>query len=301
MCAGASPQAGEGICGPALKRGRRWSNVRAVAAGDPILTDVEKRLPGAGKRVGLFVTCLVDLIRPSVGFAAVKLLENAGCKVVVPTQTCCGQPAYNSGDRADTKAIARQTIAAFAECDYVVAPSGSCAGMLAKHYPDLFHDEPDMALKAAAFAAKCRELVSFLVDTLGVTSVQARYDGIVAYHDSCSGLRELGIERQPRQLLASVEGLRLVDLADREVCCGFGGTFAAKYGELSNAIVAQKSANIAASGADTLLAGDLGCLMNMAGKMQREGRTVRVRHVAEVLAGMTQQPPIGESAGEAKP
>jgi L-lactate dehydrogenase complex protein LldE len=284
-----------------LKRGGRWSNVRAVAAGDPILTDVEKRLPGAGKRVGLFVTCLVDLIRPSVGFAAVKLLENAGCKVVVPTQTCCGQPAYNSGDRADTKAIARQTIAAFAECDYVVAPSGSCAGMLAKHYPDLFHDEPDMALKAAAFAAKCRELVSFLVDTLGVTSVQARYDGIVAYHDSCSGLRELGIERQPRQLLASVEGLRLVDLADREVCCGFGGTFAAKYGELSNAIVAQKSANIAASGADTLLAGDLGCLMNMAGKMQREGRTVRVRHVAEVLAGMTQLPPIGESAGEAKP
>jgi L-lactate dehydrogenase complex protein LldE len=284
-----------------LKRGRRWSNVRAVAAGDPILTDVEKRLPGAGKRVGLFVTCLVDLIRPSVGFAAVKLLENAGCKVVVPTQTCCGQPAYNSGDRADTKAIARQTIAAFAECDYVVAPSGSCAGMLAKHYPDLFHDEPDMALKAAAFAAKCRELVSFLVDTLGVTSVQARYDGVVAYHDSCSGLRELGVERQPRQLLASVEGLRLVDLADREVCCGFGGTFAAKYSELSNAIVAQKSANIAASGADTLLAGDLGCLMNMAGKMQREGRTVRVRHVAEVLAGMTQLPPIGESAGEAKP
>ena len=283
-----------------MKRDRRWSNVRAFAAGDPILTDVEKRLPGAGKRVGLFVTCLVDLIRPSVGFAAVKLLENAGCKVVVPAQTCCGQPAYNSGDRAHTKAIARQTIADFTECDYVVAPSGSCAGMLAKHYPDLFDDEPDMSLKAAAFAAKCRELVSFLVDTLGVTSVQARYDGIVAYHDSCSGLRELGIERQPRQLLASVEGLRLVDLADREVCCGFGGTFAAKYGELSNAIVAQKSANIAASGADTLLAGDLGCLMNMAGKMQREGRTVRVRHVAEVLAGMTQLPPIGESAGEAK-
>jgi L-lactate dehydrogenase complex protein LldE len=290
-----------GFAASALKRGRRWSNVRAVAAGAPILTDVEKRSPGAGKRVGMFITCLVDLIRPSIGFAAVKLLENAGCKVVVPAQTCCGQPAYNSGDRAHTKAIARQTIAAFADCDYVVAPSGSCAGMLAKHYPDLFGDEPDMSLKAAAFAAKCRELVSFLVDTLGVTSVQARYDGIVAYHDSCSGLRELGVERQPRQLLASVEGLRLVDLADREVCCGFGGTFAAKYGELSNAIVAQKSANIAASGADTLLAGDLGCLMNMAGKMQREGRKVRVRHVAEVLAGMTELPPIGESAGEAKP
>ncbi len=265
------------------------------------MLDTIKARPGAGKRVGLFVTCLVDLMRPSIGFAAVKLLEDAGCKVFVPSQTCCGQPAYNSGDRAHTKAIARQTIAAFVNCDFVVAPSGSCAGMLSKHYPDLFDDEPDMALKAAAFAAKCRELVSFLVDTLGVTSVEAHYDGIVAYHDSCSGLRELGVQRQPRQLLESVEGLRLVDLPDREVCCGFGGAFAAKYGELSNAIVTQKSANIAATGADTLLAGDLGCLMNMAGRMQREGRTVRVRHVAEVLAGMTDLPPIGESAQEAKP
>jgi L-lactate dehydrogenase complex protein LldE len=264
------------------------------------LTDAEKPKPGAGKRVGLFVTCLVDLLRPSVGFAAVKLLEDAGCKVIVPAQTCCGQPAYNSGDRADTKRIARRTIAAFVDCDWVVAPSGSCAGMLAKHYPDLFDDEPDMSLRAAAFAAKCRELTSFLVDTLGVTSVDAHYDGIVAYHDSCSGLRELGIQTQPRQLLESVEGLRLVDLPDREVCCGFGGTFAAKYGELSNAIVTQKSADIAATGADTLLAGDLGCLMNMAGKMQREGRTVRVRHVAEVLAGMTDLPPIGQGAQEAK-
>jgi len=263
------------------------------------LPDSAKAAPGAGKRVGLFVTCLVDLMRPSVGFAAVKLLEGAGCKVFAPTQTCCGQPAYNSGDRAHAKAIARQTIAAFADCDYVVAPSGSCAGMLAKHYPDLFDDEPDMTLKAAAFGAKCRELVSFLVDTLGVTSVEAEYDGVVAYHDSCSGLRELGVSRQPRKLLASVDGLRLVELEDCEVCCGFGGTFAAKYGELSDAIVAKKSDNILASGADTLLAGDLGCLMNMAGKMQRQGRNVRVRHVAEVLAGMTSLPPIGEKA-EAK-
>jgi len=251
------------------------------------LTDVEKRLPGAGKRVGLFVTCLVDLIRPSVGFAAVKLLENAGCKVVVPAQTCCGQPAYNSGDRADTKAIARQTIAAFAECDYVVAPSGSCAGMLAKHYPDLFHDEPDMALKAAAFAAKCRELVSFLVDTLGVTSVQARYDGVVAYHDSCSGLRELGVKQQPRQLLRSVAGLKIAELPGAEVCCGFGGTFCIKYPAISDKMVSDKAADIEATGAGTLLAGDLGCLLNMAGKLTRRGATVEVRHVAEVLAGMT--------------
>ena len=264
------------------------------------MSDLAKPPPGAGLRIGLFVTCLVDLMRPSVGFSAVKLLEDAGCTVIVPSQTCCGQPAYNSGDRETARTIARQTIAAFEGCDYVVAPSGSCAGMLAKHFPELFDDEPDFSRKAAAFAAKSRELVSFLVDTLGVASVSAHYDGVVAYHDSCSGLRELGVARQPRKLLASVSGLTLVDLKDSDVCCGFGGAFAVKYGELSNAIVSEKSANIVASGADTLLAGDLGCLMNMAGKLQREGRDVRVRHVAEVLAGMTGSPPIGEPARETK-
>ena len=145
--------------------------------------------------------------------------------------------------------------------------------MLAKHYPELFADEPDMAIKAAAFAAKCCELVSFLVDKLGVTQRRrALFDGVATYHDFCSGLRELGVHDQPRKLLASVEGLRLVELDEADVCCGFGGTFAVKYGELSDAIVARKSAKIAATGADTLLAGDLGCLMNMAGKLQREGR-----------------------------
>ena len=252
--------------------------------------------PSAGLRVGLFVTCLVDLMRPSVGFAAVKLLEDAGCKVIVPAQTCCGQPAYNSGDRADAKAIARQTMRAFAGCDYIVAPSGSCGGMLAKHYPELFADEPDASREAVAFAAKCRELVSFLTDTLGVQRVNARYEGVATYHDSCSGLRELGIREQPRKLLASVEGLRLVELEDSDVCCGFGGTFAVKYGELSGAIVAKKTARITATGADTLLAGDLGCLMNMAGKLSREGSKVRVRHVIEVLAGMTDDPAIGQEA-----
>jgi L-lactate dehydrogenase complex protein LldE len=246
-------------------------------------------------RVGLFVTCLVDLMRPSVGFAAVKLLEDAGAEVFVPSQTCCGQPAYNSGDRATTKAIARQTMAAFENCDYVVAPSGSCAGMLAKHYPELFADEPDQAQKADAFAAKCHELVSFLVDVLGVKSVAARYDGVVAYHDSCSGLRELGVAAQPRALLATVEGLTMVDLTGCDVCCGFGGTFAVKYGEISDAIVTEKAANIIASGADLLLAGDMGCLMNMAGKLTRQGKAIDARHVAEVLAGMTDAPAIGKA------
>ena len=247
-------------------------------------------------RVGLFVTCLVDLIRPSVGFAAVKLLEDAGCKVVVPSQSCCGQPAYNSGDRVDAQAIARRTMEAFADCDYVVAPSGSCAGMLAIHYPELFADEPDMAIKAAAFSAKCCELTSFLVDKLGVDRVAAHYQGVAAYHDSCSGLRELGVRDQPRKLLASVDGLRLVELEEADVCCGFGGTFVVKHGELSDAIVARKVDKIDASGADTLLAGDLGCLMNMAGKLKRQGKPVKARHVAEVLAGMTDEPAIGEAA-----
>jgi L-lactate dehydrogenase complex protein LldE len=256
------------------------------------------KLPGAGLRVGLFVTCLIDLMRPSIGFAAVKLLEDAGCKVIVPEQTCCGQPAYNSGDRASAKAIARQTMRAFASCDYVVAPSGSCAGQLAKHYPEIFEDEPDAAREAQAFAAKTRELVSFLVDTLGVIRVNARYDGVATYHDACSGLRELGVRDQPRKLLATVEGLRLVELEDADICCGFGGTFAVKYGELSDAIVAKKAARIVATGADTLIAGDLGCLMNMSGKLQRDGARVKARHVAEILAGMTDEPAIGEGAAK---
>ncbi len=251
-------------------------------------------------RVGLFVTCLVDLMRPSVGFAAVKLLEDAGCSVFVPSQTCCGQPAYNSGDKATTRDIAWATMQAFGDCDYVVAPSGSCGGMLARHYPELFADEPERATIANAFARKCFELVSFLVDVLKVTKVSAKFEGTVAYHDSCSGLREMGVASQPRKLLATVEGLRLVELEGADVCCGFGGTFAVKYGELSDAIVTQKTAHISATGADMLLAGDLGCLMNIAGKLQRQGRTIAVRHVAEVLAGSLDAPPIGAAPQQAR-
>ena len=245
-------------------------------------------------RVGLFVTCLVDLFRPAIGFASVKLLEEADCDVDVPmAQTCCGQPAYNSGDRADTVAIAKNTIEAFEEYDYVVAPSGSCAGMLKKHYPALFAGEGAWEARAKALAEKTYELVSFLVDVMGVSTVQATHEGTVTYHDSCSGLRELGIAEQPRRLLASVSGLRLVEMRDPDVCCGFGGTFCVKYPDVSNKIVEEKTADIKASGADTLLAGDLGCLMNMAGKLQRQGSAVKVRHVAEVLAGMDDGPAIG--------
>ncbi|MYZ50226.1 (Fe-S)-binding protein [Propylenella binzhouense] len=246
-------------------------------------------------RVALFVTCLVDFFRPSVGFAAIKLLEEAGCIVVVPAaQTCCGQPAYNSGDRGDAAELARRTIAACEGHDYVVAPSGSCAGMIRKHYPALLADDPDWSGRAAALAARTHELTSFLADVLGVAAVGARFAGTVTYHDSCAGLRELGIRAQPRRLLAGVAGLSLAELPDADICCGFGGTFCVKYPEISNAIVAEKAAKVAATGAGTLLAGDLGCLMNMAGKLQREGSAVKVRHVAEVLAGMADGPAIGE-------
>ena len=246
-------------------------------------------------RVGLFVTCLVDLMRPSIGFAAIKLLEAAGCQVEVPAaQTCCGQPAYNSGDRPTAQALARQTIAAFGSFDYVVAPSGSCAGMLKKHYPALLADDKTWEPRATAFAAKVHELMAFLVDVRGMTAVDAYLDATATYHDSCSGLRELDVKNQPRALLATVKGLKLVEMADCEICCGFGGTFAVKYSDVSNAMVEKKCANITEAKADLLLAGDLGCLMNMAGKLKRQGWPVAVRHVAEVLAGELAGPPIGE-------
>lgn len=263
-----------------------------------ILAAVSKSPSGSiprPRRVALFVTCLVDLFRPSVGFAAVKLLEEAGCTVEVPPlQVCCGQPAYNSGDRATTRAIAAQVIEAFEGYEAVVAPSGSCGGMLSHHYPSLFDDDPAMKTRAENLAGRSYELMAFLVDVLGVKKVAARYDGAVTYHDSCSGLRELGVKAQPRRLLATVEGLSVSEMKTPEVCCGFGGTFCVKYPEISNAMVGEKSADISASGAGTLLAGDLGCLMNIAGKLQREGSAVQVRHVAEVLAGMGDLPAIGE-------
>ena len=247
-------------------------------------------------RVALFVTCLVDLHRPAVGWSAIRLLEQAGCTVEVPeAQTCCGQPAYNSGDRRTAQDLARNVIDAFAGFDYVVAPSGSCAAMISHHFPALFAGtDPHWRAKAEALAARTFELMAFLVDVRGVRHLGARYEGVVTYHDSCSGLRELGVKAQPRLLLDGVEGLAVKEMAEPEICCGFGGTFCVKYPDISTRMVGDKVADIAATGADTLLAGDLGCLLNMAGRLSREGRPVRVRHVAEVLAGMTgEAPPIG--------
>ncbi len=249
-----------------------------------------------GPRVALFVTCLVDMFRPSVGFATVKLLTDAGCEVEVPeAQTCCGQPAWNSGDRKTAQEIAKQVIAAFEGYDHVVVPSGSCGATIAKDYA-LFFDEADgWRARAEALGAKTHEITSFLTDVLGVKSVPRAADVSVTYHDSCSGLRSLGVQAQPRALLGSVQGLEIREMVENDVCCGFGGTFCVKYPDISNVMVGDKTRNIAATGADLVLAGDLGCLMNMAGKASREGRAFKARHVVEVLAGDLDTPAIGEA------
>ncbi len=246
-------------------------------------------------RVGLFVTCLVDLYRPSVGFAAVKLLEQAGCRVEVPSaQTCCGQPAYNSGDNEHSRQFALQVLEAFEDYDYVVGPSGSCLGMIRCHYPELFADDAELKPRFDALCGKTYELLGFLVDVMQFDSVDASYAGRVTYHDSCSSLREHGVKAQPRQLLAGVDGLELDELQGTDICCGFGGTFCVKYPDISGRMAADKVAAVEATGADTLLAGDLGCLLNLAGKLRREGKSQRVYHIAEVLAGMADAESIGE-------
>ena len=251
--------------------------------------------PNQQPHVGLLVTCLVDTMRPSAGFAAVKLLRDAGAKVSVPAaQTCCGQPAYNAGDNEDAAAIARQVIDAFEPFDYVVVPSGSCAGMLAKHYPGLFEEGSKDHARALQLAQKTHELVAFLHDVMKVEKLDARFSGTVTYHDSCSGLRELNIQHQPRALLAMIEGLELVEMDEAEICCGFGGMFCVRYPDISNDMVAKKCASIGRSGADTVLAGDLGCLLNISGKLKRMNSAVKVRHIAEVLAGDCDTPALAE-------
>jgi len=238
-------------------------------------------------RVGLFVTCLVDLMRPSIGMAAVRLLEAGGAEVCVPpTQTCCGQPGYNSGDRAGAKALAAKVIAEFEGCDYLVAPSGSCSGMIKTHYADLFSDEPEWRARAAALSAKTHELTDFLVNVLKLDTVPGLLAGTVTYHDSCAGLREMGVKGQPRALLAHMRGLKVVEMAGCESCCGFGGTFAIKFGEISTRLADSKCQQIEASGADAVILGDLGCMLNIEGRLRRTGDTAtRVLHVAQVLAG----------------
>lgn len=235
-------------------------------------------------RVGLFVTCLVDLMRPRIGFATLELLERAGCEVVVPgTQTCCGQPGYNSGAREISKTLAKKVLAEFRDCDYVVAPSGSCSGQMKIHAAeDLFKGAPEEA-DFRALAAKWYELSDFLVNVLKIAPTATNV-GTITYHDSCSGLRELGIKHQPRALLATA-GATINEMPDCEKCCGFGGTFSVKLGDISTRMAENKCASIRESGAATIVGGDLGCLLNIEGRLRRTGdNTTRVMHFAEVLA-----------------
>lgn len=249
---------------------------------------------GLKPRVGLFVTCLVDSLRPNIGFSALELLKAAGCEVDIPLdQTCCGQPAFNSGADAQARPLARQVIAQFENFDYLVAPSGSCAAMIKHHYPALLADDPEFFPRAQKLAAKTFELLSFLVDVRGFRPENLASRSTATYHDSCSGLREMGVKAQPRALLGAIDGLTLVPLEGEETCCGFGGTFCVKYSDISNAIVSDKADNVEKTGADLLLGGDLGCLLNMAGKLRREGSNVRVFHAAELIAGRADRA-IGE-------
>mgnify|MGYP003429341008 FL=1 len=238
-------------------------------------------------RVGLLVTCLVDLLRPRIGFATLEVLEAAGCTVVVPqTQTCCGQPAYNSGDRVTARQLAIKLLGEFEDCEYVVIPSGACAGMVRTHYAGLVADDPKLTQRMVMLAAKTYELTEFLVNIAKIENLPGDYTGSVTYHDSCSGLRELGIKIQPRTLLARLPGVTLKEMPDAEECCGFGGAFSVKFGELSAAIAERKCNSINTAAADVVVGGDLGCLLNIEGKLRRMGdQTTRVLHIAELLAG----------------
>lgn len=242
-------------------------------------------------RVGMLVTCLIDMMRPEIGFSVLKLLESAGCEVVVPeSQTCCGQPAYSAGNRQAARDLAKKFITEFEGFDYVVIPSGSCGGMVKTHYADLFSDDPAWQVRMEGLAPRVYELTDFLqtvlkVDKLPVADgggLQAR----ITYHDSCCGLRELGVQKQPRALLDMLPGVQLTEMKDNTVCCGFGGAFSLKYGDISGAIVEEKCTNIRASGADAVVLGDLGCMLNIEGRLRRIGDDkTRVLHIAQVLAG----------------
>jgi len=247
-------------------------------------------------QVSLFVTCLADLFRPSVAFASIKLLEQAGCEVSVPLQqTCCGQPAYNTGDYESSAPLARQLIEQFEPADYVVVPSGSCAGMICHHYPRLLDGE--WRDKALALAAKTFELTTFLNDIAGLRRGKRKPVDLpeVTYHDSCAGLRELDVKHQPRALLKELCDTEVTELQQTDVCCGFGGTFCAKMPEISGKMVGDKLNNALATKARILAGGDLGCLLNIAGRARRLGQPIEVRHIAELLIGDIHGAAIGES------
>lgn len=234
-------------------------------------------------QISLMVTCLGDIIRPAAGKATVRLLRRLGQEIDFPAaQTCCGQPFYNSGYSDLARESARHTLQTFDHGRIVVTPSGSCAAMVRLEYPHLFEDDPAWHERAKDLAARTYELSEFLVRKLGVTDVGARYEGKVAFHYACH-LRGLGVTDEPLQLLRAVHGLELMPFNHDDQCCGFGGSFALRYPEISTAMVQDKTRCLTASGARTVVSTDAGCLMNIGGRLQREGQSLAVLHLAEVL------------------
>lgn len=235
-------------------------------------------------KVTLFVQCLVDGIYPHVGEAMVEIFQRLELAVDVPTgQTCCGQPAYNSGYQRAARKAARHFIETFETAEVIVCPSGSCVDMVRRHYAELFAEEPDWRRRAEKVAGKTFELTQFLVDVLGVTDLGARFEGSVTYHDSCHLNRYLGVAAQPRALIEAVRGTTLVEMEDSDRCCGFGGTFAVKYPEISTGMLTEKVGNILATGADVVVGCDLSCLMHIQGMLSRRELPVRAMHIAELL------------------
>ena len=242
-------------------------------------------------RVTLFVQCVIDAMYPEVAEAMVRIFERLKIPVTYPVeQTCCGQPAFNSGYRTAAKKAARQTIEVFEKSPVIVCPSGSCVAMIRHHYAELFAEEPEWLFRAKAVAERTFELTEFLVDILQIPDLGAAWHGRVTYHDSCHLLRTLGIRSQPRILLSRVRGLELVEMVDSDRCCGFGGTFSVKFPEISTAMVADKAANILATGADTVVGCDMACLMNIEGFLSRNHHPVQVKHIAQILASEENYP-----------
>lgn len=251
----------------------------------------------APPRVALFVSCLVNVFRPAVAEAAIALLEEAGCEVEVPlAQSCCGQPGYNAGAIAAARPLAQNLIRCFEGYDYVVAPTGSCVGMITEHYPRLLAETPGWHERALALAAKTHELTHFLHAVRGFVPAPRVATTAVSYLDSCAGLRELGIKDEPRALLAAA-GVAVREMQQGFVCCGFGGAFCAKLPDIAVAMADEKLAHAAASGAATVVGGDLGCLLHLAGRARATGVDLEFRHVAEVLAARPLAPPIAAEAG----
>ena len=238
-----------------------------------------------GRRVSLFVTCMVDQLFPRVGMAMAEVLERAGCEVDFPEQqTCCGQPAFNSGYRAEARVVARHFLDTFEASENIVVPSGSCTAMITHHFAELFHKDTETLARVRSLTGRVWEFSTFLVEVAGVEDVGARLEEVVTFHDGCHGLRELGVKQAPRRLLSRVRGLELREMTPAEECCGFGGTFAVKFAELSSAMARTKIEAIERTGAATVVSGDPSCLMQIQGALARARSKIGTMHLAEVLA-----------------